>query len=355
MPAYPQSGKERRVPAVALCDAAAAVFRKCGMSDEDAALLADSLVVADAQGVHSHGTLRVPDYVKKMTTGGVDPRGRPALVAGKGAVAVVDAGNSMGQIATSFAMKHAIAMAREHGLGAVAIRGSNHCGAMGYYARMAIAADMIGVCTTNALPTMAPWGGLDKIVGMNPLAVGIPAGRAAPIVFDAGFAASAHGKIRVFHQKGLALPEGWAFDVDGQPTTDAAKALVGLLQPVGAHKGVALAMVMGILSSLLSGAGYGLESGNMKDGPTAGRDGHFVLALDVAAFVDPGTFKRRVDGIVSQIHESRRAPGVDRLYAPGELELATERAYRDQGIPLDDETLAGIRETAERLEVAVTL
>ncbi len=355
MPAYPQTGQEPRVRIGELYETVAAIFRKCGMSGGDAALLADTLVVADAQGVHSHGTLRVPDYAHKLTHGGVDPRGLPRLISASGAVAVVDGGNSMGQIGTAFAMKHAVAMAREHGLGAVAVRGSNHCGALAYFTRMAVAADMIGIAATNALPTMAPWGGVDKIVGMNPLSVAIPAARQPPLVFDAGFAASSHGKIRVYAQKGVPLPDGWAYDRDGQPTTDAARAMVGLLQPIGGHKGVALAMVMGILSSLLSGAAYGLGSGNMDDGPVPGVDGHFVLAIDVAPFGDPVTFKRRVDGIVEQVRGSRRAPGVERLYAPGEIELETERTYRERGIPLTLETLAAIQATARELGVVSAL
>ena len=154
---------------------------------------------------------------------------------------------------------------------------------MDYFVRMAIAEDMIGIATTNALPTMAPWGGVEKIVGLNPIGIGIPGGSDGPIVLDVALGATAHGKIRVYHQKGNPIPEGWAFDTDGQPTTDAAAALDGLIQPIGAFKGLGLAVCMGILSSLLSGAGYGTESGNMVDGATPGADGQFYMAINVAA------------------------------------------------------------------------
>jgi LDH2 family malate/lactate/ureidoglycolate dehydrogenase len=201
---------------------------------------------------------------------------------------------------------------------------------------------MIGIAATNALPTMAPWGGRDKILGINPLAVAIPSEHEPPIVFDAAFSASSHGKIRIYHQKGLAIPEGWAFDEDGQPTTDAARAMAGLLQPIGAFKGVGLAIASGILSSFLSGAAFGTELGNMVDGATPGLDGQFVMAIDVACFEDPDRFRARVDGVVRQIRESAPAAGHDRCYSPGELEHETEIRYQRDGIPLSALTMAGL-------------
>src|SRR5262249_42437413 len=176
------------------------------------------------------------------------------------------AGNAMGQIAASFAMRAAIERAVATKVAVAAVRNSNHCGAMDHWAAMALPHDMIGIATTNALPTMAPWGGIDKIVGINPLAVAIPAGGEPPAVRGIASAATAHGKRRVYHQRGEPIPAGWAFDAEGQPTTDAAAALDGLIQPIGGHKGVGLGIVMGILSALLSGASYGTELGNMLDG-----------------------------------------------------------------------------------------
>jgi LDH2 family malate/lactate/ureidoglycolate dehydrogenase len=326
------------------------------MAAEDAHVLADSLVQADLGGVHSHGVLRVPEYVKKLTpSGGVDPRGRPRVVRAVGGCVVVDGGNSMGQIGASFAMRQAIERARAHGIGAAAVRGSNHCGAMAYYAEMAAREDMIGLATTNALPTMAPWGGAERLLGINPLAVAIPAGQEPPIVFDAAFSGSAHGKIRVYQQKGLPIPEGWATDMDGNPTTDAATAIDGLLLPIGGFKGAALAMVMGVLSSMLSGAAYGTELGDMARGPTPGLDGHFVAAIDVAAFEEVDRFKERVDAAIRQIHAARRAPGVERLYAPGEPEARRRAQYAREGIPLNDVTLADLRAAAATLGVEAEL
>src|SRR5262249_6034031 len=139
-----------------------------------------------------------------------------------GACLVVDGGNSMGQIGARFAMEAAIERAGSTGIAAAAVRGSNHCGAIACYAAMTPPRDLVGLATTNALPTMAPWGGAERLLGINPLAIAIPAGRELPIVYDGAFSGSAHGKIRVYQQKGLTLPEGWALDREGRPTTDPA-------------------------------------------------------------------------------------------------------------------------------------
>jgi LDH2 family malate/lactate/ureidoglycolate dehydrogenase len=348
---YPDAEKERRIMPLELEAAVAAIFRACGMGEGDAVLLAHSLTVADQRGIHSHGTLRVPEYVAKFKTGGVDPRGRPSIASSDGAAVIVDANNSMGQIAADFAMRAAIDTARTTHVAIAAVRNSNHCGAMDNWAAMALQHNMIGIAATNALPTMAPWGGIDKIVGINPLAVAIPARSEAPVILDIAFGATAHGKIRVYHQKGHSIPDGWAFDAEGTPTTDAAAAMEGLIQPIGGHKGVGLGIVIGMLSTLLSGASYGTELGNMVDGPKPGKDGHIFAAINVAAFQPIDVFKDRVDAISRQIQSSRRRSGVDRLYLPGLPEADFERRYATEGIPLNNETIAGIQAAADRVGI----
>lgn len=351
MGVYPSSEKERRISVETLQNLVQAIFQRCGMSSDDAGLLTETLLIADLRGVHSHGVMRIPDYVKKLQIGGVNPAGRPRVVKDRGAALVVDGDNSMGQIGAAFAMRQVIERAQIVNVAAAAVRGSNHCGAMAYYAMMALPEDMIGLATTNALPTMAPWGGIDMILGINPLAVAIPAGKESAIVFDAAFSYSARGKIQVYHQKGLSIPDTWAFDAEGHPTTDPAKALDGLLQPIGGYKGTSLALIMGVLSSVLSGASYGVELGDLVKGPKAGQDGHFFLALKVAAFEDITRFKHRMDGIIQQIRSGRKAPGFNRIYFPGELEAETEAKYRKEGIPLNEDTLKGIAVAAERLGI----
>jgi LDH2 family malate/lactate/ureidoglycolate dehydrogenase len=343
---------EQRIHAEELRELVTKIFEHVGMDSPDATLLADSLVFADLRGIHSHGVLRVPEYVEKLTTKGVDPKGKPRIVKAFGGCIVVDGGNSMGQIGMHFAMNEVIARAEEHGIAAAAVRGSNHSGAMAYFVIQALPHDMIGIATTNALPTMAPWGGAEKIVGINPLGIAIPTETELPIVHDAAFSGSSHGKIRIYQQKGSPIPEGWALDKDGHSTTDPSAAIDGLLRPIGEFKGVSLALIMGILSSMLSGAAYGLELGNMEEGPRAGQDGHFVAAIKVAAFEEIDRFKARVDQAIRQIHDVRKAPGFDRTYAPGELEQLREQEYRRHGIPLNDVTLTDLQRVADRFRLA---
>ena len=352
MAEYPGAERERRFAYDELSALVAAIFRGCGMDEADAARLADSLVHADSRGIHSHGVMRVPDYVHKLTQGGVDPSGRPRITAERTAALRIDACNAMGQIGAAFAMRAAIERARVTGVAFAAVGGSNHCGALDYWVLMAVREGMIGLAATNALPTMAPWGGIDKIVGLNPLGIGIPAGEEPPFVLDIALGATAHGKMRIYKQKNEPIPAGWAFDALGRPTTDIDAALTGLVQPIGQHKGIGLAVAMGVLSTLLSGAGYGTESGNMVDGPTAGADGHFFAAIDVAAFEEPARFRARMDSVIRQYHASRRAPGFARTWVPGHLEADIAARYQRRGIPLNDGTVKGLLEAAARAGVA---
>jgi LDH2 family malate/lactate/ureidoglycolate dehydrogenase len=351
MAEYPGVENERRFPHDALFQVVESLFERCGMAPADARLVTDQLVMADLRGIHSHGVMRVPNYAGKLTRGGVDPAGRPRVVKDQAGALVVDGGNSMGQVGSAFAMRQAIERARATSVAVAALGNSNHAGAMEYYVRMAVDADMIGIATTNALPTMAPWGGIDKLVGLNPIGIGIPAGTAAPLVLDFAFGATAHGRMQIYKQKGLPIPASWAFDRQGRPTTDIDEALAGLVQPIGMYKGIGLAMVAGILSTLLSGAGYGIESGNMVDGPEPGRDGQFYLALKIAAFEDAAHFKARMDRLIEEYKGTRLAPGVERVFVPGEMEAMLEERQRRDGVPLNEETVQGILACAADLGV----
>lgn len=355
MAKYPGSQDEARIAADALQALVTNVLLACRMSAQHANLLARTLVSADLRGIHSHGVLRVPEYVKKLTLGGVNAQGEPRVVSENGVCLVVDCANNMGQIGAAYAMEQCIAKARSLGAAFCAVRGSNHCGAMDYYAMMALPHDMIGIATTNALPTMAPWGGIERVLGMNPLAVAVPAGQEDPIVLDIAFATSAHGKIRVYQQKGYAIPTGWAYDKAGNPTTDAQAALEGLIAPIGApavgYKGTGLAIVMGILSSFLSGAAFGTELGSIESGPAPGMDCHFVGALRVDAFIPSTQFKARVDQLARQLRSSEPAPGFEHTYAPGQMEAECARTYQREGIPLNRATLQDLHAAAMRLGV----
>jgi LDH2 family malate/lactate/ureidoglycolate dehydrogenase len=349
MAEYPGVEDERRFPHDVLARVVADIFQCSGTSAEDADLLSDHLVRADLRGIHSHGVMRVPNYAARLGKATINPTGRPRIVKDRGGALVIDGDNSMGQIGGTFAMRHAIERARTTGVCVATVGHSNHAGAMEYYVRMAVEADMIGIATTNAIPTMAPWGGIDKLVGLNPLAFGFPAGVERPLLLDIALGATAHGKMQIYKQKGAAIPEGWAFDDQGRPTTDIDAALKGLVQPIGGHKGIGLAMSVGILSTLLCDAAYGTESGTMADGPRTGRDGQFYLALDIAAFEDVARFKERMDKIIREYRSTRLAAGIERVYVPGEMEDGIERRNRRDGVPLNEATIEDLTKAALRV------
>jgi LDH2 family malate/lactate/ureidoglycolate dehydrogenase len=322
------------------------------MRSEDARLVTETLVAADLRGVRTHGVAQVARYVDRILHRGIDPKGTPSVVRDAGASLLVDGGNNLGQIGSVFAMKQAIDRAGSTGIAAAGLRNSNHCGALAYYARMALERDCIGIAISHALPSMAPWGGAQALIGNNPLCVAVPGESEPPVVMDTSFSRTFPLKMMREATPGEPIPDTWAFDSEGRPTTDLDTALAGLLQPVGEYRGTGLALVMGVLASVLTGASFGTELGNMKDGPRAGGDGQFFIAIGVEAFAEVGAFKARMDGIVRQLRESRPAAGVDRVYVPGERAADAESRHLAEGIPVDDTTLEALATTAREVGVS---
>jgi LDH2 family malate/lactate/ureidoglycolate dehydrogenase len=200
---------------------AAAVYAQSGMPPDDAALVADTLVQADLWGHQSHGVLRLDWYRKRILAGSMRAATQAELVADAGAIAVIDGHDGVGQVLAKRAMEEAIARAKRHGVGVVAVRDSNHFGTAMYYTRMAAAAGCVGFLSTNASPAMAPWGGRAKAIGNNPWSIAAPAGKHAPMILDIANTAVARGKVYLARSRGEAIPEGWALDAEGRPTTDA--------------------------------------------------------------------------------------------------------------------------------------
>jgi LDH2 family malate/lactate/ureidoglycolate dehydrogenase len=315
-----------------------AVLEATGMRPDDAAIVAGVLAMTDLRGVHSHGTALLAGYVARLRSGDMDPRGAPSIVHRRGAVAVLDGDNCMGHLAAVIAMREAIDLARSSGIGAVAVRGTNHCGAAGHFARLALEHDMVGLVMTTAMPTMAPAGGRDRVLGMNPIGVAIPADDGRPVVLDAAFAAAARGKVVLAQQAGRALPEGWALDRDGRPTTDPAAALSGLLQPIGGFKGSGLSIAFGLLASAFAGAAFGPDLGDVETGAVPGADGLLAIAIDPSAFDVRGAFEQRVASGAGVLRSSAPATGGERVLLPGDRAAEHEADARSGGVPLPEAT-----------------
>jgi L-2-hydroxycarboxylate dehydrogenase (NAD+) len=330
-----------------------ALLRRTGMSSAHAAVVAEALAMTDLRGVYSHGAAQMTGYVKRLLDGDIDPKGEPRVVHQHGAVAVLDGGGCMGHLAADVAIRHAMVLAAESGIGAVAVRGTNHCGAAGHFARAALEQDMVGIILTTAMPTMAPAGGRDRVLGMNPIGVAIPAGEQPPVVLDAAFAAAARGRVVLAHQAGRALPEGWALDRDGMPTTDPQAALNGLLRPIGDVKGAGLAVVFGLLASAFAGAAFGSSLGDVETGPVPGADGLLAVAIDPTAFDVPGAFTARVGASTLELRTSRPAPENDRVRLPGDRAADHAAAADAAGIRLPDATRRELAQLCSDLDVTI--
>src|ERR1700676_3426150 len=246
-----------RIRAEQLLEFATTIYIKAGMSAEDARLAADTLVQADLWGHQAHGVMRLPWYVARLKSGVGKSVAALEYIVDAGAIGIIDGHDAMGQVLTALAAKDVIRRAKLHGIGAVALRNSNHFGTAMYYTLMAPREGCVAFLSSNASPAMAPWGGRSKTVGTNPWSIAAPAGRHAPMVLDIANTGVARGKVYLAKQKGLPIPLGWAINAAGEPTTDPAQAIDGIILPMAAHKGYAIAMMMDVLSGVLTGSEFG--------------------------------------------------------------------------------------------------
>ncbi|MEW6666100.1 MAG: Ldh family oxidoreductase [Thermodesulfobacteriota bacterium] len=335
---------------------AAAIARAVGVPAADAEILADSLVDADIHGISTHGISRLNIYIRRIQKGLTDPRAEIKVDRGRASVLAVDAGNGLGQVQAWKVLERLIPMAKETGVAAATIRNSQHFGALSYYCDRAAREGMILMATTTAEPSMSPEGGCQAYFGTNPIAASFPTGKGFNIRVDLATSLVARGNIIAAQKKGESIPLGWALDPEGNPTTDAGRALLGTVLTMAGHKGYALALMVELLSSVLSGSAIGSSIGSMyKDMDRRQDVGHFFCLLDIAAFMDVKTFTARADRMIDEIKACRRRPDVAEILIPGEPELRKARVNRSQGIPIGEETIREIRTLSEELKVPYLL
>jgi LDH2 family malate/lactate/ureidoglycolate dehydrogenase len=325
----------RAVPHKSLFGFCANCFEKLGLTRADAEVTADNLIFANLRGVDSHGIIRLKVYADRLRAGGNNAKARPSVVRDGDTNALIDGDNGVGQVAAVQAMKLAIDKAGQFGIGITGVKNSNHFGAAAYYALMAVDHDMIGFALTNASPTMAPAGGREARLGNNPFAIAVPAGDKPPLVLDMASGAVAKGKIFVAQQEKKKIPLSWALDKNGIPTDDPDKAAEGLIQPLGGYKGYGISLMLDILTGVLCGGGFSTHVGMMygsTDQPTS--TAHSFVALRIDSFMPPAEFRGRVDEMVELMRSCPRAPGAERIYVPGEIELETQRQREANGIPV---------------------
>ncbi|WP_199564881.1 Ldh family oxidoreductase [Spongiactinospora rosea] len=343
------------VPADLLADTATRILLAHDVPAEDARLVADCLVQADLWGHQSHGLLRLPWYVARLRSGAMRARTTPETVIDAGAVATIDGHDGIGQVIAAHAAREATERAARHGIGAVAVRNSGHFGMAAHFTRMAPPKNCVGILTTNSSPAMAPWGGRVKAVGSNPWSVAVPLDGERQMVLDIANTAVARGKIYLARNRGEQIPDGWAIDVEGNPTRDPSLAIAGTILPMAAHKGYAISLMMDVLSGVLTGSGFGTQVAGPYQPDERSRSGHLYLAMDIAAFMPPAEFTERMGELVRELKSNPPAGGTGEVVYPWEIEDRTAARNLAEGIRLPEQTLADLRKLAAELEMEVAV
>jgi LDH2 family malate/lactate/ureidoglycolate dehydrogenase len=327
-----------------------------GLPAGDARLFAQALVDADLHGVSTHGLSRLSIYLRRIQLGLIDATAELRVERRRAATLVLDAGNGIGHVQAVKALEMLIPMAEQTGVACATIRNSQHFGALSYYCNRAADRGCILLATTNCEPAMSPTGGYGAFFGTNPIAVSFPTGKGFNIKIDLSTSAIARGNIIGAAKKNAPIPLGWALDPNGEPTTDAQQALLGTVLTMAGHKGYALALMVEMLSSVLSGAAIGPQIGSMyKDLDRKQNVGHFFCLLRIDAFMDLSEFINRSDATVEALKAGRKMPGVSEILVPGERSARIASENERLGIPIGPETLKELEDWCMRLSVEFSL
>ena len=327
------------------------VFSRVGMSPENATIEAEVLLWASQRGVDSHGVQLISTYVNNVEKGYMNPKPNIQIIQETAATLFVEADRSFGPVVTTFTMNRLMDKAREAGIGWGLIRNTTHQGAMGYYVEMAAKQNMAGIALVCNPPNMAPTGARIAGVHNSPLAIGVPAQERPPLLFDMATSVAAHGKIGVAIDKGVSIPDDWAIDAEGNPTTDPQKARV--LLPAGGYKGYGLALMFECLSSVMMGNPLLGPCLHDQDPPLPYTQNSVVAAINIGSFTDPDGYRQNIDALVAGLKGLPTVEGVDEVLVPGEPE---NKVYDDRtrnGIPLPPGLVQKLRDVGQQLDIAL--
>lgn len=345
------------VPQQTMVDFASEAFAATGVPAEDARKAAEALVDADLHGTVTHGLKNLRNYISGILDGQINPRPNFQDVGGAKSARVISADNALGHVAGHVGMERAIELAREYGVGTTFVRDSNHYGASGYWARLALRHNMIGFAFTTASPRVAPWGGTQGLVGNNPPAwalptkvlspdAELPASEAESMFLDMALSVVAGNRLDIFRRRNEPIPAGWALDKNGEPTTDPRSVNEGgTYAPLGDYKGSGMAIVLAAITAFLSGAAFDDQR------PARAGTNHWFTAYDIGQFVGPHQFANQVRGVRERVRRNPPRRGTDQVYAPGDLENDNARNYTRDGIPYEQFTLDELEWVAEHTGV----
>ncbi len=333
-----------------LFDFSKALFRTLGLEEEGAKIVSHILLEANFRGIDSHGIARIPIYAKRLNKGLINPHPELKVIKETSATTKIDADNGMGHIAGEKAIHSCIEKAKSVGVGLASVTHSNHFGINAYYAMKASQAGYIGVAMTNTSPLMAPFGGKDRVLGSNPMAIAIPNQEYPDVVLDMATTNVARGKLEQALQKGDNIPEGWAIDKDGKVTVDPEKGLKGALMPVGGPKGYGLSLIVDVFSGVLSGAEFGQNVGSLfGDLEHPQKLGHFFAVVDIEVFMNRYTFLDRMAQLSKNIKGSAKAEGFSEIYLPGEIEANKYKKNVEKGVEINESVINELNELSDKL------
>jgi ureidoglycolate dehydrogenase (NAD+) len=328
---------------------ATAVFVRAGLPERDAATVATVLVWANLRGMDSHGVMRIPRYVELIQAGDMNPTPRLTVATESPASVLLDCDRAAGPVAMSAAMDHAMRKAREAGIGLALVRATTHTAAVGYYTTRAAQAGMIGVAVSASWPNMAYHGARAAGASTNPISIAAPRASGDPVVLDMGTGIVSIGKLMAARKTGTPVPEGFALDKDGNPTTDPQKAAIPL--PLGGPKGSGLSLMIELMTSLLVANPLIAET---LAGSAAGqrhRQNGAVIAIDVARYTDPAAFGREVERLATSLKALPRDPDVDEILLPGERGARILAKRTRDGIPLPPPIVKELTALADKLQI----
>lgn len=325
----------------ALLDLGTRAFQGLGLPPDDAADVARILVLADLFGLHTHGLSRVESYGDRLNSGGINATPDIVVTDLAPALRVVDGDNGVGPVVGMHALRAAMEVAGTCGIGMVFARGSNHFGPVSPYSLLAAEQGYASIIGSNATTTIAPWGGGDARLGNSPLGFGVPNPGGRPFLLDMAMSVVARAKIRAALKRGEAIPDTWATDSRGVPTTDPRAALDGFLMPIGGHKGYGLALMVDLFAGLLSNAAYLTHVKSWVDAPDEPQNlGHFFILIDTRRLGSTAWLAQRMNDFAAILHGSPAVDAERPVIVPGEIELDRLERHRAHGIALDADTMA---------------
>ncbi|MDR2487107.1 MAG: ureidoglycolate dehydrogenase [Clostridiales Family XIII bacterium] len=315
-------------------------FVRAGLREDHAETIAEILTWSDERGYHSHGAVRVEYYSERIAKGGITRDPALSFTKTGPCSGVYEGDNGCGYVVAKNAMEEAIAMAKESGIAVVSVKNISHSGSIGYYAEMAAKEGLIGLTMCQSDPMVIPHGGAEPYYGTNPIAFAAPTADERRVVFDMATTVQAWGKVLYARSRKESIPETWAVDADGKPTTDSTA--VNALVAIAGAKGYGLMMMVDVLSGIMTGVPFGKHVSSMYADLSKGRElGQLHIVIDPARFVPMDEFLQNMSACLDELAAVRPAEGHDRVYYPGERALLRKQAYEaDGGIQIVDEICA---------------